>query len=159
VRQAAAEAGILFDAELVLQLPSMVNPVSGFEGGLDCARRMLSSGRSFTAVLAFDDLTALGVVRGLTEAGLRVPEDCSVLGFDDVLPAAVATPSITTIRQPLKAMGLLAAEWIQEELEKRDHGRAPEPKLYKAQPELVRRMSSTYAAKMPEKVGEPQKIT
>ncbi len=70
---------------------------------------MLAIGRPFTAVLAFDDLTALGVVRGLTEAGLRVPEDCSVLGFDDVLPAAVATPAITTIRQPLKEMGLMAA--------------------------------------------------
>ena len=78
---------------------------------------MLASGCPFTAVLAFDDLTALGVVRGLTEAGLRVPEDCSVLGFDDVLPAAVATPGITTIRQPLKEMGLLAAEWMLEALQ------------------------------------------
>jgi LacI family transcriptional regulator len=111
VQQAAAKAGIKLDKELVLQLPSLVDPASGFEGGLDCARRMLASGKPFTAVLAFDDLTALGVVRGLTEAGLRVPEDCSVLGFDDVLPAAVATPGITTIRQPLKEMGLLAAEW------------------------------------------------
>jgi len=63
-------------------------------------------------VLAFDDLTALGVVRGLLGAGLRVPEDCSVVGFDDVLPAAVATPGITTIRQPLREMGLLAADWV-----------------------------------------------
>ena len=63
-------------------------PTSGFEGGLRFAKEMLASGRPFTAVLAFDDLTALGVVRGLTEAGLRVPEDCSVVGFDDVLPAS-----------------------------------------------------------------------
>jgi hypothetical protein len=56
---------------------------------------MLDSTRSFTAVLAFDDLAALGVVRGLSGAGLRVPEDYSVMGFDDVLPAAVATPGIT----------------------------------------------------------------
>ena len=80
VREAAAEAGIRFDERLVFQLPGLVDPASGFEGGLDCARRMLVSGCAFTAVLAFDDLTALGVVRGLTEAGLRVPRDCSVLG-------------------------------------------------------------------------------
>lgn len=142
MRQAAAEAGIQLDERLVFQLPSLVDPASGFEGGLDCARRMLSAGRPFTAVVAFDDLTALGVVRGLSEAGLRVPEDCTVLGFDDVLPAAVSTPGITTIRQPLKEMGLLAAEWMLAAVEDREHGKAQPPKLHKAQPELVRRMSS-----------------
>ena len=53
-------------ARLVFQLPSLADPASGFEGGLHFARQMLASGRPFTAVLAFDDLTALGVVRGLT---------------------------------------------------------------------------------------------
>ena len=72
-QQAAAEAGIRLDTRLVLQLPGMAGPTSSFEEGLDCARRMLASGQPFTAVLAFDDLTALGVVRGLTEAGLHVP--------------------------------------------------------------------------------------
>jgi LacI family transcriptional regulator len=159
VQQAAAEAGLQFDARLVFQLPSLVDPASGFEGGLDCARRMLASGRSFTAVLAFDDLTALGVVRGLTEAGLRVPEDCSVLGFDDVLPAAVATPGITTIRQPLKEMGLLAAEWMLEAVEQREHGNPQKPKLHKAQPELVRRMSTARLVKKRRKNGNAQKNT
>jgi LacI family transcriptional regulator len=159
VQQAAAKAGIKLDKELVLQLPSLVDPASGFEGGLDCARRMLASGKPFTAVLAFDDLTALGVVRGLTEAGLRVPEDCSVLGFDDVLPAAVATPGITTIRQPLKEMGLLAAEWMLEALEEREHGTPQKPKLHKAQPELVRRMSTARAAKERRKDGKARKNT
>jgi LacI family transcriptional regulator len=115
---------------------------------------MLVSGRPFTAVLAFDDLTALGVVRGLTGAGLRVPEDCSVLGFDDVLPAAVATPGITTIRQPLKEMGLLAAEWMLEAVEAREHGSVQEPKSYKAQPELVVRMSTAHAAAKRKKATE-----
>ena len=92
VQRVAAEAGIRFDPRLVFQLPGLVDPISGFEGGVRFAKQMLASGCPFTAVLAFDDLTALGVVRGLIEAGLRVPEDCSVLGFDDVLPAEVATP-------------------------------------------------------------------
>lgn len=142
IQSAAQEAGIELDDRLVFQLPDMVNPTSGFEGGLDCARRMIAAGRPFSAVLAFDDLTALGVVRGLVGAGLRVPEDCSVLGFDDVLPAAVATPAITTIRQPLREMGLLAAEWVVEAIEAREHKREQPARLHRAPPELVMRMSS-----------------
>ena len=159
VRKAAADAGIRLEKQLVMQLPSLVDPASGFEGGLDCARRMLASGRPFTAVLAFDDLTALGVVRGLTEAGLRVPEDCSVLGFDDVLPAAVATPAITTIRQPLKEMGLLAAEWMLAALKDREEESPRRPKLHKGQPELVQRMSTARAAKARKNAGKPRKNT
>jgi LacI family transcriptional regulator len=142
VQKAAAEAGIRFDPQLVFQLPGLVDPTSGFEGGAHFAERMLASGRPFTAVLAFDDLTALGVVRGLAGAGLRVPEDCSVLGFDDVLPAVVSTPAMTTIRQPLKEMGLLAAEWVLQAVEKKTEDVEKTPRLHKAPPELVVRMSS-----------------
>jgi LacI family transcriptional regulator len=142
VQRGAKEIGLRIDPKLVFELPSLVDPASGFEGGVECAQRMLESGREFTAVLAFDDLTALGVVRGLSEAGLRVPGDCSVLGFDDVLPAAVATPGITTIRQPLKEMGLLAAEWMLSAVDARETGRRQRAKLYKAQPELVIRKST-----------------
>ena len=144
VQRAALEAGIRLDPKLVFQLPGLVDPTSGFEGGLHFSRQMLALGRKFTAVVAFDDLTALGVVRGLTEAGLRVPEDFSVLGFDDVLPAEVATPGITTIRQPLKEMGMQAAKWMLEALE-RKVDRAP--RLYEASPELVVRTSSARPAR------------
>jgi LacI family transcriptional regulator len=147
VKRVAAQGGIKIDPRLVFQLPSLVDPASGFEGGLNCARRMLATGLHFTAVLAFDDLTALGVVRGLKEAGVRVPKDCSVLGFDDVLPAAVATPAITTIHQPLKEMGLLAAEWMLDAVEAREQGSARMPRLHKALPELVARMSTAPPAK------------
>lgn len=143
VRAAAAEAGIDFHPRLVLQLPGLVDPASGFEGGIDCATRMVASRQPFTAVLAFDDLTALGVVRGLAAAGVRVPEDCSVLGFDDVQPAAVATPGITTIRQPTREMGLLAAKWVLEGVAAREQGGALAPRLHLAQPQLVARMSTT----------------
>jgi len=107
------------------------------------ARQMLGTGREFTAVLAFDDLTALGVVRGLTEAGLRIPQDCSVVGFDDILPAAVATPGITTVRQPLRAMGLMAAEWVLQMLNARQAEASDGTLLHMCQPELVVRGSST----------------
>jgi DNA-binding LacI/PurR family transcriptional regulator len=143
IKSAATQCGIKLDSKLVLQLPDIVDPASGFQGGLNCARQMLALNRDFTAVLAFDDLTALGVVRGLIEAGLRVPEDCSVLGFDDVLPAAVATPAITTIRQPLHEMGLLAAEWVIDAIKAREQRREPSLRLHRAPPELVVRMSSS----------------
>jgi LacI family transcriptional regulator len=110
---------------------------------LEFAKQILDSRRPFTAVLAFDDLTALGVVRGLTEAGLKVPEDCSVVGFDDVLPAIVATPGITTIHQPLREMGLLAARWAVQGIEARERGKRNPARLHKALPELVVRMSTS----------------
>ena len=143
VRRIAAESNVKIDPRLVFQLPGLEDPTFGFEGGLHFSRQMLSTGRRFTAVLAFDDLTALGVVRGLTSAGLRVPEDCSVLGFDDVLPAVVATPAITTIRQPLREMGLLASKWALEAIAQRENGIQKPARLHKAQPELMVRMSST----------------
>jgi DNA-binding LacI/PurR family transcriptional regulator len=142
IRQAATEAGIRFDSRLVSQLPNLSNPKSGFEGGRKFAAEMLASGRKFTAVLAFDDLTALGVVRGLAEAGLRVPQDCSVVGFDDILPADVATPGITTIRQPLREMGLLATELMLHALKQGQGEGAQEAGLRMVQPELVVRTSS-----------------
>jgi LacI family transcriptional regulator len=146
IRRAAVEAGIEIDERLVFQLPGVSDPTSGFEGGLHLVRKMLATGHTFTAVLAFDDLTALGVIRGLTEAGLRVPEDCSVVGFDDVLPAAVATPGITTVRQPLREMGLMAAEWALKALDGKervtDKGMKKAVKLHHAEPELVVRMST-----------------
>jgi LacI family transcriptional regulator len=148
IQGAAAEAGIKFDSRLVFQLPNLVDPTSGFDGGVECARRLLAANRPFTAVLAFDDLTALGVVRGLVSAGLCVPEDCTVIGFDDVLPAEVATPAMTTIRQPLHQMGLMSAEWVVEAIKAREQRREPAPRLHRASPELVVRMSSAaYSAK------------
>lgn len=142
IREAAAQAGLQLDPRLVFQLPNLSDSKSGFEGGKRFAKEMLDSGRQFTAVLAFDDLTALGVVRGLSEAGLRVPEDCSVTGFDDILPADVATPGITTIRQPLREMGLLASELILNAREQSQTNGTQETELRIVQPELVPRASS-----------------
>jgi LacI family transcriptional regulator len=140
IQRVAREEGITIDPQLVFELPALADPASGFEGGLRLSREMLASGRPFTAVMAFDDLTALGVVRGLTEAGIRVPEDCSVMGFDDVLPSQVATPSISTIRQPLKQMGLEVAEWALHAIG--NPSQNDEPRLHMPSPELVARMST-----------------
>jgi DNA-binding LacI/PurR family transcriptional regulator len=158
VQNFMAEVGMHLDPQLIFQLPSLTDPTSGFEGGVDCAQRMLASGHPFSAVLAFDDLTALGVVRGLVNAGLRIPEDCSVVGFDDVLPAVVATPGITTIRQPLKEMGVLAAEWALEAVEAREQGSDHAPKIYRARPELVVRESSREPSSQLDAHGSRRKL-
>ncbi len=141
IRMAAAQTGIQIDDRLVFQLPGLSDPMSGFEGGERIAKSMLATGLPFTAVIGFDDMTALGVIRGLCESGIRVPEECSVVGFDDVLPAEVATPAMTTIRQPLRAMGLEAARRVLEEIGKTPRRRG-DSILHQTSPELVVRMST-----------------
>jgi DNA-binding LacI/PurR family transcriptional regulator len=85
---------------------------------------MLKAKRPFTALMAFDDLTAFGAIRALNKAGLRVPDQCSVIGFDDVAASSLCTPALTTIRQPMEAMGALAGnivlEGVNATLEKRE---------------------------------------
>lgn len=145
----AAESGIKLHPQLIFQLPNPGGATFGFEGGRALARQMLDAGQPFSAVLAFDDLTALGLVRGLTDAGLRVPEDCSIIGFDDVLPGVVATPGITTIRQPLKEMGLLAAQWALQAIDAREDAPAGAAQLHRATPELVVRGSTARVTSVP----------
>jgi DNA-binding LacI/PurR family transcriptional regulator len=109
---------------------------------------MIEERVKFTAVVAFDDLTALGAIRALRQAGRQVPEDCSVIGFEDVHHAAVSTPGLTTIRQPMEQMGSLAAGWVLEAL---DTPKPPQPaarhpilsaNLHLLPPELVVRGST-----------------
>jgi len=141
IRRAAAEAGVVIDPHCVFELPGLADPASGFEGGLRFTRDMLKNGAQFTAVLAFDDMTALGVVRGLREAGWSVPDDCSVMGFDDVLPAAVSTPAISTVRQPLREMGREAADAVLKAIRQKAEKPA-RPRLHLTTPDLVVRMST-----------------
>jgi DNA-binding LacI/PurR family transcriptional regulator len=149
IQRYAAEAGLTLDPRWVRQLPGAQDPSSGFDGGRRLTAELLRSQtdkrKKFTAMVAFDDLTALGAVRAFTEAGLSVPHDCSVIGFDDVLPAAVSTPGITTIRQPMETMGEIAASWILEAIEageKNSAGAGSKPKLRLLAPVVVEREST-----------------
>lgn len=108
--EAAARAvGLPLDARLVVQLEE---DLPTHEPGYRAARRLLERGLPFTAMLAFNDISAIGAIRALHEAGLRVPEDVSIIGFDDIQSAAFQNPSLTTVRQPLRHMGRLAAETV-----------------------------------------------
>lgn len=140
VERAAREAGVALLPELTPQLPMLGSPGDAFDGGCALVAQLLQCKKPFTAVLAFDDMTALGVVRGLDHAGLSVPHDCSVMGFDDVLPARVATPAITTMRQPLREMGQKSVARMLDMLQK--PAAAPRPKLFASSPHLVTRAST-----------------
>jgi DNA-binding LacI/PurR family transcriptional regulator len=106
VRAAAAELGLQILDELTVRLESD-SPTS--QPGYDLTREFLRSAPPFTALFAFNDISALGAIRALREAGKRVPEEVSVIGFDDIQSAAFQNPGLTTIRQPLREMGMTAA--------------------------------------------------
>ncbi len=114
VRSFARSVGLEIDPALVVDLPDSLDPNTGFENGFKLTEELLKHKKRFTAVMAFDDMTAFGAIRGLARAGLKVPEDCSVIGFDDVIPAGLSVPSVTTVRQPMEAMGSTAVEIVLE---------------------------------------------
>jgi len=113
INAAAAKRGIPFDANLTVQLDGDV-PTP--EIGYSAIKKILATGEKFTAVFAFNDISAIGAIRALEEMGLRVPTDVSVLGFDDIYAAAFHNPALTTIRQPLFEMGSLAARTLLNKL-------------------------------------------
>jgi DNA-binding LacI/PurR family transcriptional regulator len=100
-------------------------------------RRLIQSRLPFTAVLCFNDVSAMGSIRALHEAGLRVPQDVSILGFDDIQSAEFQVPSLTTIRQPLQEMGSTAARMLLKKL----HGETT-PDLIQVDPGLIVREST-----------------
>jgi LacI family transcriptional regulator len=108
IRSYAQSAGLRLDPKRVKELPESLDPNSSFEAGGQLTAEMLRAGNSFTALMAYDDVTALGAMRALKNKGLRVPEDCSVIGFDDVAQASLSLPSLTTVRQPMEAMGSMS---------------------------------------------------
>lgn len=77
-------------------------------------RQILASGADFTAFVASNDLSCLGAIDALREAGLRVPDDVAAIGFDDILDARSGTPSLTTVRHPTFALGYRAVEALLE---------------------------------------------
>jgi LacI family transcriptional regulator len=147
IQRFAAEAGLSLAPSRIRQLAPAVEAISGFQEGFRLSSAMIQEGVKFTAILAFDDLTGLGAIRALRQAGRRVPEDCSVIGFDDVPHAAVSTPGLTTIRQPMEQMGSLAAEWVVESLDSPKALEAAVPvlsdTLHLLPPELIVRESTT----------------
>ena len=106
-RDALREAGLSADRRLVEVCADW-----GLEGGRRAAERLLGSTPSLTAIFAQSDLLALGAIAVLRAHGLRVPEDVSVIGFDDIPVSSIFDPPLTTVRQPMREVGELAARLI-----------------------------------------------
>jgi LacI family transcriptional regulator len=102
-------------------------------------KELLGRTRDFTAIFCFNDIAAIGAIRALQDAGLRVPEDVSVVGFDDILGASYHSPSITTVRQPLEEMGREGARIL---LERIAHPDKKLPAEIVLQPQLIVREST-----------------
>src|SRR5256886_12424596 len=99
--EVAQELGIRIRPELTIQL-------EGFDStpgiGYTFCKQLLARKHPFTALFAYNDIAAIGSIWAIREAGLRVPEDISIVGFDDISGAAYANPGLTTVRQPLMKM-------------------------------------------------------
>jgi DNA-binding LacI/PurR family transcriptional regulator len=88
--------------------------------GYPYAKQLLSRNAPFTALFGYNDNSAIGAIRAIHEAGLRVPQDISVVGFDDIQSAAYCNPALTTVRQPLEKMGEIAARTLLDRIENRE---------------------------------------
>jgi DNA-binding LacI/PurR family transcriptional regulator len=137
IDEAARKRDIAIDPKLTVQLQGdSPSP----EVGYSAMKSLLATGEKFTAVFAFNDVSAIGAIRALEEMGLRVPSEVSVLGFDDIYAAAFHNPALTTIRQPLFEMGSLAATTLLERLSNGHDAAIPE--VLSVEPTLIVRNST-----------------
>lgn len=139
IERAAERNGLKIDEKNIVQLEGM-NPSP--EVGRIAVNKLLDRGeRDFTALFAFNDMSAIGAMRAFHDAGIKVPDDVSVIGFDDIYFAAFNSPSLTTIRQPLYEMGELAAQTLLMSLSNKSNGESPVKNLM-VEPTIVIRESS-----------------
>jgi DNA-binding LacI/PurR family transcriptional regulator len=139
ISEVARELGVAIRPELTVQL---AGEESGPALGYPYAKMLLERKQPFTALFAYNDASAIGAIRAIREAGLRVPEDVSVVGFDDIQAAMFHSPSLTTVRQPLHRMGEIAAKVLLDRLD----GQEDWPRQVAVKPELVIRESTAKAA-------------
>lgn len=134
----AGQIGINIDPDLTIQLNSDdPTPMLGYP----FVKQLLARQKPFTALFSYNDIAAIGAIRALQEQGLRVPQDVSVLGFDDIPGAEFHSPSLTTVRQPLNRMGEVAAQTLLDRVE----GKKEYPSEIAIEPELIVRESTAKA--------------
>jgi len=126
----ARDLGLDVSPELTIQLErDLTSP----ELGYPVVQQLLQHRKKFTALVSFNDIAAIGAIRALRDANLRVPEDVSVVGFDDIHVAAYHNPRLTTVRQPLHDMGETAARILLQRIQ----GFKDYPEDFAVAPELI----------------------
>lgn len=136
--EVAAEIGIEIRPELTVQIEGTDStPSLGYPVG----KELLARKQPFTALFAYNDISAIGSIWAFKEAGFLIPQDISVVGFDDIPGAAFANPALSTVRQPLIRMGQIAAETVVNQIE----GRGEYVPEIAIEPEFVRRASTAPA--------------
>jgi LacI family transcriptional regulator len=158
--EVAQQLEIRIRPELTIQLEG-IDSTPGI--GYPFAKQLLARKIPFTALFAYNDISAIGSMWAIREAGLRIPEDISVVGFDDIAGAAYANPGLTTVRQPLIKMGQIAAQTVVDLIEGRGEYVAEiaiEPEFVVRQstgPALHRKLQGIAAGALPLREGVPAK--
>jgi DNA-binding LacI/PurR family transcriptional regulator len=132
-REGLAEAGLEVDPRYV------VRAENDMESGREAAARLLDLDPAPTAIVTVQDVLAAGVVAELNARGIRGGAEVAVTGFDDSPPAIYSTPSITSVRQPIEAIGRRVVEFLMHDLE----GSDGVPRSALVEPDLVIRESSS----------------
>jgi LacI family transcriptional regulator len=117
----AREKGIAVKPELVIQLAGDIHSP---ELGYPVIQQLVARKAHFTAVVAFNDMSAIGMIRALNDLKLSVPGDVSIIGFDDIEAAEFTVPRLTTVRQPLAEMGRIAAQCVLNRLHRTEKFRS-----------------------------------
>lgn len=139
IRKCADAKGIRIDRSLVVEIQGRN---STYEQGYQLTEQLLRRKKQFSGLIAFDDLTAFAAIGALSNAGRRVPEDCSVVGFDDVPGAAFYNPPLTTVCQYMEKQGALGAEMMRKLLSA-NSGSERSKMHEKVEPHLVVRKSTS----------------
>jgi DNA-binding LacI/PurR family transcriptional regulator len=132
----AKDLGISITPELTVQLEGADSTPNL---GYPFAKQLLARKQPFTALFAYNDISAIGSIYAFQEAGLRVPDDVSVVGFDDIQSAGYMNPPLTTVKQPLHKMGEIAARILLDRIE----GRTKYISEFTIEPELLVRKSTS----------------
>lgn len=128
-RRALETHGIAFDPALVSYMSDEI-PEYSMPNGYDTMKRLLAAGAEFTAVFAVSDTMAFGACRALNEAGLRIPEDISMVGYDGQYYTDYMTPALTTVVQPVSEMARRTVALLDDAIQK---GSPPQRVFYDAQ--------------------------
>jgi LacI family transcriptional regulator len=135
LEETAQQLGLKIDPDLVIHLD---RDTSSPELGYPVVQKLVATGKPFTAIVAFNDISAIGAIRALRDLNLSVPEDVSVIGFDDIRAASFVSPRLTTVNQSLEEIGRIATQ----SLLNRIHQTEPPADQIMVQPELVVREST-----------------